>query len=325
MRSRYASTMLVTMLVIVLCATGCDKKLKTIETDADPSSLALDARGQYLYVACEGAEKIMVWDIRKKAKIGEANVETGPLRLYLQKDNRTLFVLCQTDRVVYKFHVPDMKFLESFLLPDGPTAFWAYEDKNQMFFSSSESNLLRPYVGKNPLPSIEVGIDPLDIKHQPSTDFLWVANHKASTLNVVNLESNEVVKTVPVWANPRRLVVSPLEDKMFVLCTGQDAEPAVSVIQLVDFFYQTAGLTWQAGKDVRDFVLGPRGRNLYVIDEECLMVLSVKTGVKLLEQKTGKNPQAVVVSPDGSRVYVSAQEEQAVVIHKLKADDLIEK
>ncbi|MCK5241310.1 hypothetical protein KAR34_02550 [bacterium] len=317
--------LIVVLLGVGLSLAGCGRKLKMIETDADPTSLVLDARGQYLYIACEGAEKIMVWDIQQKARIGEANVETGPLRLYLQKDNRTLYVLCQTDRVVYKYYVPDMKLLESFPLPDGPSAFLRRAEQKQMFFCSAESNVLRPYVGKNPMPVVEVGAAPIDLELQPETDLLWVANHKAQELVIVNLENSEVVKRVPVWPNPRRLVVSPLEDKLFVLCSGQNAEPAVSVIQLVDFFYQTAGLTWQAGTGARDFVLGPKGRNLYVIDEEHLMIISVKTGVKLLEKETGKNPQALAVSPDGTRVYVACQEEQAVVIHKLKADELMEK
>jgi len=308
------------ILAVCLCLgiSGCGQHPQLIETDADPGSLALDARGRYLYIACEGAEKVIAWNLKTHTRMSMAEVETGPLRLYLEKDNRTLRVLCQTDQIMLTYSVPEMKLIETFKLPDGPTALLTRVDKHQMIFCSTDSNLIRPYIGKNPLPVIEVGLAPTDLLLQPDTDLLWAAIFKANELAVVNMEKNVVVKRVPVWANPQRLTISPLGDELFVLCTGKDAVPTQSVVQLVDCFYQSAGLTWKAGKNARDFVLGPKGRNLYIIDETKLRILSARTGVKLFETRTGRDPQAIVVSPDGSRVYVSCREEQAVYIHEFK-------
>ncbi|MBN1595954.1 hypothetical protein JW933_08530 [candidate division FCPU426 bacterium] len=316
-------------LVFFLCAStvlcACSRRPKLIETEADPGSLALDARGRYLYVACEGAEKLLAWDLHQRARAGLMEVETGPLRLYLERDNRTLRVLCGEERMLMTVVVPDLKCQDTFALPDSCTALAVRPEKQQFIYSSAETDLLRTYIGKNPLPVIEIGMDPVDLLLQPDTDLLWVANDRAHEVVAVNLEQGQIVTRVPVWPNPRRLLMDPMGDKLLVLCRGQDAQPSESKVHLIDLNYRIAGLTWKAGQDARDFALGTRGSTLFILTADKVIVLSLRTGAVLMEIKTGRDPQAIAISPDGKAAYVSCREEQAVFIHRLDSQALKEK
>ncbi|MCD4813165.1 hypothetical protein K8S19_05680 [bacterium] len=301
---------------------GCGGPQKFIETEADPAAMALDARGRYLYVACEGAEKVSVWDVKKKKRLKSVDVAIGPIRLYLDRDNQTLRILCSEDKRLYLYQVPEMTLLGKMDLPDEPSAM-VTRDARQFIFCSAKSNQIYPFVQKNPLPTINAGIDPQDMLLQIETGLLWVANYKAHTVSVIDLDRNQVIKEMPVWPNPMKLLSTPMGERLFVLCRGSGREPPRSVVQLIDPFYKKAGLTWQAGPDALDMVMDSMGRNLYILEPGRIRLISVKTGTQILECKTVKKPANLVVSPDGMRVYVSDREMHTVVMHTIKKKKLV--
>ncbi|MCK5218388.1 hypothetical protein KAR10_02625 [bacterium] len=313
-----ASRWLALVCLLGLAVGGCGRWPVIIETKADPVGLTLDIRGQYLYIACEGAGKVMAWNLKTSSL--ESEVQTGPpgsLRLYLDRDNRTLRVLCRTTRQMLVYSAPQLKLEKSFSLPDIPTAWISNPENTCSFFCSQESNLVRPFSGENPLPVIKAGQGPRDMLWQPETDYMWVANYKGDDLAIINQVKGKVIRRIKVRPNPCKLLLSPLEEKLLVLCAGRDVAPLQSIIQLVDLNYQSAGLAWRAGKEARDFILDPRGRNILVLNPEGIRIISLITGETLRIIKTGKDPRALAIAPDGSRVYVSCREDQAVYIHHL--------
>jgi DNA-binding beta-propeller fold protein YncE len=151
---------------------------------------------------------------------------------------------------------------------------------------------------------------------EPGTDKLWVANTKSHSLSMLRLEQTVASQRVPVHANPIRLSVSPQNSTLYVLCTGRDAYPAASVVQMVDLPNQKAGLTYSVGEDARDFSLGSMGKYLYSISPQGLKIYNLLTDASLVIP-TGKNPRSLAVSPDGSQVYVACRDENAVYVHTI--------
>ncbi len=302
-------------LTVLLLAAGCGRAPR-LPTGAGPASLALDGQGKYLYVACEGSQTVIAWDLRRSRRVAEAQVAEGPLRLQLEPDPPLLRVLCRRSRRAYLLQTPDLKILKILALANGPAAWLEDRERKLSLAVYPDANLLRAYLGNNPLPVIEIGKDPVDLWLQPDTDKLWVADFKGRELAVVSLDQNRVVRRVPMPANPKKLVYSSRDRMLYALCTGEDDSGSRGVIQAVDLVYQTAGLTRSLGPGARDFALGPDGRTWYVVAPDGLHVLTEDGGEEILP--AGREPQAVALAPDGSRAFVSSRADKAVYVLKLK-------
>lgn len=305
-------------LAVVLALTGCARTPR-LHTNAGPGSLALDARGKHLYVACEGSGTVQTWDLGKRRLVDERPAGAAPLRLYLHRTRPLLYVLSGGDRKVRVFPPPGPTAQgreRELALPDAPAA-WAWDEERRLdLFCGPDRDRVRPYLEGNPLPALEAGRDPVDLWLQPGTDRLWVANDKGHDLVVVSLDRGRITHRVPVKPNPRRLVGTPSGDRLFVLCTGADAVPADGVVQSVDLNYLSGGLGQTVGPGARDLVLGPLGRALYCVVSEGLWVLPLGSGTRRLI-KIGDDPQAVAVSPDESRAYVSCRRDRSVQVLRL--------
>jgi DNA-binding beta-propeller fold protein YncE len=304
------------LLAVLSLMSGCGRPGR-LETNADPTSLVLDASRRMLYVACEGSQTVEAWDLRRRVKLAEAEAGRGPLRLVLDQAGNNLYVLCAGDRLVLALRVPDLKPVRRLRLSDAPSALWEDVGTRSMWVACADSNLLRPYAGSNPLPAIETGQEPADLARAGEKDFLWVANRQGGNVSVVKLSEGQVVKQVGVWPNPRRLLLPGESNRLLVLCQGQDAQPPQSRVQTVDTLYQSAGLSWPAGVDARDFALSPDERRLYVLTRDNLLVLASDTGAPLAQLKVGKDPRALAIAPDESLAFVSCRGQHEVMLLKL--------
>jgi DNA-binding beta-propeller fold protein YncE len=299
---------------LVILAPGCGKRLHMIKTGAGPSSLALDARGRYLYVACEGSHTIEVYDVAKRARVGRAAVAPGPLRLYLNRETRTVRVFGQRARRMWVFYGPELKLQKNTQLSAGPSAWTQYLERRMDVLASSETNKLYTFAAGVQQAPLETGPAPADLLLEPGTDKLWVANARGSSLSMIHLEKTQLANTVPVHPNPIRMRIAAPGNTLYVLCTGRDAYPPKSVIQMVDLPNQKAGLTYTVGEDVRDFSLGPSERYFYSVSPQGLLINNLLTDASL-KIPTGVDPRALAVSPDGSQVYVACRGSHAVYVH----------
>lgn len=296
-------------------AAGCGRVAR-LPIQAAPGSLALDARGRTLLVAVESRAVLQAWDLSRRRRVAEVPVAAGPVRLRVDRERGRVYALCAGAKRVLVFSLPELKPLRNLLLPDAPAA-WAFEPERGLdLYCAPEAGAVRVYLDKNPLPNLETGAQPRDILAQPGGDKYWVANFKGREVVQLSMNEGRVLKRVAVRANPLRLQATPDGGRLYVLCTGQDAQPPESVVQEIDAAYGVGGLTQPAGNDARDFALGALGRRWYTISPAGLDVTSVATGLHR-RIKTGRDPRALAVSPDETTVYVACAKDRAVFIHRL--------
>jgi len=301
---------------LLLALSACTHRPQVLKTDSGPAALLLDPRGRMLYVGCEASRTVVALDLEKKKITARAAVGSGPFRLYYSRESRLLRVFCQSSRSLWVFSVPDLHLQKRINLAAAPSA-WAYYPERRMdVLCSPETNKLHWFEEGSPLSPLDVGRAPADLLLEPGTDRLWVANAQGRSLTLVHLENNHLLSQVPVYANPIRLEMPPTGGTLYVLCTGHDAYPAKSVVQMVDLPNQKAGLTYPAGEDARDFSLGPLGKCLYMVTPPGLLVRNLLTEETVLIP-TGRDPKCVVISPDGARAYVSCRQADTVYVHEL--------
>lgn len=300
----------------LLAGAGCGLGPRRIPTDADPVDLALDARGRYLYVACEGSRTVMTWDLQRNRRTAETEVAAGPLRIFLAQDNRTLHVLCEEGRRWFVLRAPELEPADERVLAFAPAAWCEVPYKSWDYLADAEGDRIIPHAGGDPLLPIPVGREPRALAFDPGREQIWVADFKEHALEAVHLLEHRAARRIPVRMNPRRLQLDAETNLLYALCTGRDDYPPASVVQLVDLNYQAAGMTLPAGRDARDFVLDPYRERALVANAEGLRIVTLAGG-EGRQVKTGADPRAVAVSPDGRRAYVACREAQAVFIHRL--------
>ncbi len=304
---------------------GCGRGPAVIPVEANPVSLAVDPRGEHLYVACQGSRHLIAWDLKKKKRTAMVTIGPGADRLYIDRNQSRLVLLDQKDKKILYFTYPQLSLTKAQPLAEVPSA-WTEDPQTRLqYVAQRERDLIQPYLDSHTMPVIPIGLGPADMVIQPDTNLLWCANEKANEVAVADLTSNLVLKRIHVWANPHRLVFSPLGDKLFVLCIGRDAVPSKSVIQSIDLDYQTAGLTWALGPKVRHVAMDPKQRFLFTAGQEDVKIISLDTGIILRRIKLAQPANALALSPDGERLYVACQGESMVRLFPVDREHLIGK
>ena len=134
-------------------------------------------------------------------------------------------------------------------------------------------------------------------------EHLLVSNEKDNTITVIDGATLEVVKTVPVGARPRGIVLSK-DGKSLYICTS-DADH----IEMLDLASLTVSRVLPSGPDPELFTLSPDGATLYVSNEDDNMVsvLDLAEGRITSEIPVGVEPEGMGISPDGKTLVNTSE------------------
>jgi DNA-binding beta-propeller fold protein YncE len=301
--------------LFIILLSGCGGPVGKLATEPEPRSLAVDAQGRVLFVACEGSRAVQAWDLKRKQVAARREVGVGPIRLQFFGEENNLAAVCRGGKQIWFLQTPGLQKLRVLDLPDGPAA-WAEGPQTQASFACCpDANLVRMFRDGNPVDPIEIGLKPADLYLQPDSDKLWVANAQSHDLALVSISQGKVLKRVEVKPNPEKFLSISDPDRFFVLCTGKDAVPAMGVLQAIDPVYQTAALTYTLGEGIRDCVLDARGRISYSLGQGSLQIKDLDSGAERM-LKVSDDAGALALSPDGKRIFVSSPAKQSVLIYR---------
>ena len=152
---------------------------------------------------------------------------------------------------------------------------------------------------------------------------VFVSNERDDTVSVIDAATNEVIATVPVGKRPRGVGVSPDGSEVYVAISGDNA------IAVVDPDKLEVVRTFDSGDDPEAFAVHPNG-NIYISNEEDATATFVElaSGRIINEVELGEEPEGVLVTADGSTVFVAS--EAANLVHvidtesaEIKADVLL--
>ena len=144
-----------------------------------------------------------------------------------------------------------------------------------------------------------VGVVPKVVDVSPDNKYVLVSNWCSYDLTVISIETQKVVKTIPIGAYPRGITIS--KDSKFAL-VAQMGGSLVHKITLGSWEREQLNV----GSNPRALVLSPDNQTLYVTLNAAGRVVAYDMNAKkvIKSVKTGSAARSLDISKDGTALYV---------------------
>ena len=156
----------------------------------------------------------------------------------------------------------------------------------------------------------EVGSVPKYLQVTPDNRYLLVTNWCSFDMSVIDLESGELIRSIPLGRHPRGIVVSSDSKTAYATVMG-GSDIAVIDLQLVGDGENNANeleLGWLkgVGANPRHLVISPDNQTLYVTlnGEGTVIKVDLATGEVVDRVRTGSAPRSMAIADDGHTIYV---------------------
>lgn len=259
-------------------------------------------------------------------------VENGPF-IAISPDEQFLYVPCALG--VYRVNIENGQFAK--ISDIGRIVFLAFTpDGKHLLGTSAVTNsldIIDPAKG-NLVASIPVGESPQYMIISPDGKRVYISNWDSGDVSIVDLGTRRAVATIPVGVNPLGITITPDGQKIYVAVTTQALEHAVgkrpSKVAVVDTAASKVvkeimpGVLWSPryvgiSPDGTRIYAGDSMNRIYIIDT----VSDELTDSVLLVRPTTYLPGDITVTPDGSRLLVSANSINQVLIIDSATYDLL--
>ena len=132
---------------------------------------------------------------------------------------------------------------------------------------------------------------------------MWISNEKDDTLSVIDIETLEVVRTIPTGERPRGITFSKDYSVLYICASDSDT------VQVMD--PETGAILHDlpSGEDPEQFVLHPDNRRLYIANEDDAITTVVDTETRrvIAQIDVGIEPEGMAVSPDGKIAITTSE------------------
>lgn len=134
-------------------------------------------------------------------------------------------------------------------------------------------------------------------------DEIWVTNEKDDTISVIDVETLEVVRTVPTGERPRGITFAKDHSVVYVCASDSDA------VQVIDPASGEILHDLPSGEDPEQFALHPDDRHLYIANEDDAITTVVDTHTRTVVAQidVGIEPEGMAVSPDGAIAVTTSE------------------
>ena len=132
---------------------------------------------------------------------------------------------------------------------------------------------------------------------------IWISNEKDDTLSVIDIETLEVVRTIPTGERPRGITFSGDYSVLYICASDSDA------VQVMDPVSGEILHDLPSGEDPEQFVLHPNGRHLYIANEDDAITTVVDTETRevIAQINVGIEPEGMAVSPNGKIAITTSE------------------
>jgi YVTN family beta-propeller protein len=199
----------------------------------------------------------------------------------------------------------------------GRIAFLVFTPEGRILGANTKTNsldIIDPDTG-GLIDSIPVGNSPQYILISPDGQRAYVSNWESGDVAVVDIDARNVITTIPVGVNPLGMAITPDGQKFYVAVTAQALEHAAgeppSKVVVVDTANYTVVKEIMPGWSPRFVNISPDGTRIYAGDSMNRIYIIDTASDELTDSVLLVRPTTYVlgdiaITPDGSRVLVSA-------------------
>lgn len=191
---------------------------------------------------------------------------------------------------------------------------------------------------------ITVGLAPASLAITPDGAFVYVINYVdgnpgTGTISIIQTSSNTVVGTIPGFSGPFAIAITPNGKYAYVTNFGSNNfSPVGTTVSVVNLITNQISNTIQLGTQPSGVAITPHGSFVYVSNYNTLYLgpnftdLTAGQGtINIIDTcnnrvlppiiVVGASPDAIVISPNGKRAYVSNYSSNNVSVIALAASD----
>ena len=205
--------------------------LRVLPGGSDPEEFDVDAAGDRLYVSNEDADQMSVIDLRTGEVIRTVPVGREPEGVRLSPDGRQVYVTSESDHAVSVVDASSGEMLGSIAVGWRPRDSIFNRDGSRAYVSAEHGGSIAVIdtASREVLETIALppGSLPMGLALSPDERRLYVANGRAKTVSVIDLERSQVVASVRVGDRPWGVALT--SDGKF-LYTANGPSDDVSVI-----------------------------------------------------------------------------------------------
>lgn len=134
-------------------------------------------------------------------------------------------------------------------------------------------------------------------------DEIWVTNELDDTLSVIDIDTSEVIRTIPTGERPRGITFAHDYSVVYICASDSDA------VQVMDPVTGQILHDLPSGEDPEQFVLAPDGRHLYIANEDDAITTVVDTETRrvVAQIDVGIEPEGMAISPDGTIAITTSE------------------
>jgi YVTN family beta-propeller protein len=273
--------------------------IATVNVGSQPHAIAISPDGKQVYVSCYGADRVAIIDAATNNVVQSIPVGHGPLGLTVNKYGK-VFVANSGDNTVSEIDPASATVTGTFTAGAYPCAVAMAPDK------PAGGYIVNPaFSGKDP------------------ATWVYVANYKSNNVSVINTANGNVVSISGLPA-PLVITMMPTRNEAYVL------SPAGNNVYVLNTSDDTLKFTFVSTVDIQQDYTNddPLGGQQSAVGSSNGKLLMVDYGTGDLRATTlysGKNhiygevlnskaPQNIILSPDGTKAYVSCYLDKSVLV-----------
>ncbi len=166
----------------------------------------------------------------------------------------------------------------------------------------------------------EVGAAPKFLAVTPDGQRLLVSNWCGHSLSIVDLTGTEATRTLKVASFPRGIAIEADSATAYVASMGKHT------IDVVDLKSLTVVRQLKPGRGPRHIVLDAAGRLFVSLSHEGrVAIVDKETGAAVSRVLVGKDPRSIVLSTDGTALYVTNYGEDSLAVVDTRTMKVVQK
>lgn len=148
---------------------------------------------------------------------------------------------------------------------------------------------------------------------------LYVTNTMSNSVSIINLTTNQVIKTVKVGREPRGLAVSPDATTVYVTNFLDNS------LSVIDVATSAVKATVPVGEGPAGIAVSPDGEKIYTVNgfAHTISVIARATNTLTTTIPVGREPQTIALTADGTRGYVTNFASNSVSVVNLVANTVL--